>query len=191
MTTHHSVEKKPARGGLIENGPMNKLDYVEQRSSKTLEVARQTYDDLHERGYKLATVLVAGGGAVAAYALSNAAGEKGVLSWAPLGAMALSWFGIAGQLVWVGLTSRDVSPGNAARNLLGYFDARIDAGQDDQSALLETRKAELDLEQIRFDDYKAGCISRATAIDLAYKSIAVVSPIAPLAVIGAIKFFGL
>ncbi len=191
MSTHHTDEKKPADGGLVENASMNELDYVEQRSSKTLEVARQTYDDLHERAYKLATVLVAGGGAVTAYVLSKVGVVASSISWAPLAALALSWFGIAALLIWQGLTSREVSPGNAARNLLGYFDARVVEGYEKDAALQVTRKAELDAEQKRLDAYKQGCIQRAEAIDVAYKSIAIASPLVPLTVMAVIKCWSL
>lgn len=191
MTTHHTDEKKPARGGLVENAHMNELDYVEQRSSKTLEITRQTYDDLHERAYKLATVLVAGGGAVTAYVLSRAGGAAGHMGWAPLAALALSWFGIAAQLIWHSLTSQELSPGNAARNLLGYYDARVAEGREIEDALRVTRRAELEAEQLRLDAYKRGCVQRAETIDRAYKAIAIASPLVPLVVAALIKFLGL
>lgn len=190
MTTHHTDGKKTAQGGLIENARMNELDYVEQRSSKTLEVARQAYDDLHERAYKLTTVLVAGGGAVTAYVLSKVGTTTDSIVWAPLAALALSWFGIAAQLIWHSLTSQIVSPGNSARNLLGYFDARLQEGHAQESALRVTRRAELEAEQLRLDAYKSGCIQRAEAIDRAYKAISIASPLVPAVVAAWIKWFG-
>jgi len=191
MTTHHTDEKKPALGGLIENRCMNELDYVEQRSTKTLEVARQAYDDLHERAYKLATVLVTGGGAVTAYVLSKAGAATSSIGWAPLAGLALSWFVIAAYLIWCSLTSNELSPGNSARNLLGYYDARLGEGHSKVSALDVTRRAELDAEQKRLDEYKCGCIQRAKAIDRAYKAIAIASPLVPISVAAVIKFLDL
>lgn len=170
---------------------MNELDYVEQRSSKTLEVTRQTYDDLHERAYKLATVLVAGGGAVTAYVLSKVGVATDSMGWAPLAALALSWFGVAAQLIWHSLTSQEVSPGNAVRNLLGYYDARLAEGHEKEGALRVTRKAELEAEQLRLDAYKRGCVLRAEAIDRAYKAIAIASPLVPMVVAALIKWLGL
>lgn len=167
------------------------LDYVERRSSKTLEVARKAYDDLHERAYKLATVLVAGGGGVGAYVLGKLSTDAVPIAWAPLGAMALSWFGVAGCLVWQGLRARPMSPGNGAGNLYEYHDALIGLGRNEPQALTETRREELRLEQQRISAYSKGCSARAAAIDTAYKSLILCTPLTPLAVAVLIKFMGL
>lgn len=162
---------------------MDILEYTEAVAAKSLDVARAAYDDLHERAYKLATVLVAGGGAVGAYALGKVGTDASLLTWAPLAALSLSWFGSAAVLVVGGATSRELSPGNGPNNLRDYFAARIaEVGGDADAALIITRNAELDRVQVRLKAYTAGCIARATAIDRAYWSIAAFSPLVPIIV---------
>ena len=179
------AEKKTDQVGLLENGGMDPLEYVEVRTEKTMAVLRHAYDDLHERAYKLATVLVAGAGGAGAYALGKIGGTGGAIAWAPLAALALSWLGVAACLVWRGATARDLSPGNGPKNLLGYYDERLAALQDAGQAMEQTRRAELGLQQKRMGEYEAGCIERADALDLAYKSAAVCSALVPVVVAGA------
>lgn len=188
MTTKHTDEKKPARSGLVHNADMDVLDYAEARSAKTVEVARKSYDDLHERAYKLATVLVGGGGAVGAYTLGKLAPGADPVAWAPLAALALSWLGTAAHLIWVAATSRAVSPGNGPENLLSYHKARLADGWSVEEAIRITREAELALEQARLRTYLQGCNERAEAIDRAYKAVAIASPAAPLVTALLIKW---
>lgn len=163
---------------------MDILAYTEAVAAKSLEVARNAYDDLHERAYKLATVLVAGGGAVGALALGKLGTSASPIAWAPLAALSLSWFSIAGLLVLSGATSRLLSPGNGPDNLRNYFKERLGEGSAEETALAATRHAELDLVQRRLREYNAGCIARALAIDRAYWAIALCSPLVPLVVAG-------
>ena len=155
------------------------LDYVERRSSKTLEVARKAYDDLHERAYKLATVLVAGAGGVGAYSIGKIASEVEPIAWAPLAALSLSWFCIAGNLVWRGMVSRPMSPGNGATNLYDYHSSLLNLKRNERQALNETRREELRVEQRRITNYSRGCSLRAAAIDVTYKALVIVSPLTP------------
>lgn len=171
---------------------MDHLDYVEQRTARTLEVLRKSYDDLHERAYKFATVLVAGGGAAGAYALGKFSPVVAPITWAPLAALALSWFGVAAYLMWCGTTSRELSPGNGPENMLSQYDqwntyltsVQTVALQEqiDKLALERTRKDELALEQRRLTAYSEGCVYRADAIDAAYKLAAICSPLVPAVV---------
>ncbi|MBA4263779.1 MAG: hypothetical protein C0453_01745 [Comamonadaceae bacterium] len=165
----------------MENEDMEMLDYVESRTTRTLDYVRKSYDDLHERAYKLATLLVAGGGAMISYALAKVAPEVAPLTWAPVAALALSWFAIAGMLIWRGATTIKLSPGNGPKNLKGYFRARVAESSDELGALIITREAELDREQERLSGYLDGCCQRAEAIDWAYKTVAVVSPLTAVA----------
>lgn len=188
MTEQHTDEKKPAQGGLGHNAKMDVLDYAEARSTKTVEVARKAYDDLHERAYKLATVLVGGGGAVGAYTLGKLAPESDPMTWGPLAALSLSWLGTAAHLIWVAATSRTVSPGNGPENLLSYHKDRLRDGWTAEDAFRITREAELALEQARIRTYSQGCNERAEAIDRAYKAVAMASPAAPLVTALLLKY---
>lgn len=180
MTTPHADEKKPAQGGLTHSFSMDTLVYVEQKASLSLEIARKSYDDLHERAYKLATLLVGGGGAIGAYALAKITASAAPMTWAPLAALALSWLAIAGQLIWVGATSNRVSPGNGSKNLLGYHKARVEDGWSEEQAFSITREKELELMQTRLYAYMRGGDARVEAIDLAYRAVAIASPLVPL-----------
>ena len=162
---------------------MDTLDYVETRTDKTMAVLRQSYDDLHERAYKLATVLVAGGGAAGAYALGKmGASDASVLSWAPIAALALSWFGNAAWLMWRGATSRELSPGIGPQSLMENYDFRVQHGAGAEQALEGLRRQEMELQQARMDAYGNGCITRANAIDNAYKMAAIGTPLVPAVV---------
>lgn len=189
--------KKPALGGLDltgyhEDQPMSQnttspdevLAYAESVSGGTLAVLRQSYDDLHERANKLSTWLIAGGGGVGAYALAQMAEKAPALHWAPLAALSLCWFGIAGPLIWSGATSTKLSPGNGPRNLLAYYAERLKDGIGPADALSQTREAELGLVQRRIRDYSDACVRRAEAIDIAYKATAALSP----TVVAAVAF---
>lgn len=166
------------------------LEYAERRSGKTLEVARKAYDDLHERAYKLATVLVAGAGSVGAYALGKLAADAQPVTWAPLAAMSLSWFSVAGYLVWRGMVARPMSPGNGSANLYEYYDALLKLGRDEGQALADTRREELQVEQRRIAKYSQGCSARAAAIDTAYKTLVIVSPLTPLTTWVSLRLLG-
>lgn len=159
------------------------IEYVERRASATLDYVRKSYDDLYERAYKLATLLLGGGGGMTAYAMSQLSPDTSPLTWAPIGALALTWFGIAGALLWRGALSKLVSPGNGPENLLGYFQARRKDGWGEMDSLAVTRRAELDADQVRLRSYIQGCEARADAIDCAYKSLAIFSPLTPLTVV--------
>ena len=160
------------------------LEYAESVSEKTLEVARKSYDELHERVYKLATVLAAGAGAIGAYALGKVDDSSAIVQWAPLGVLSITWFAIAGVMIVLGSTSRIVSPGNGPDNIRRYYEARLaeqpaGAASPKQDALLITREAELDLKQTRLRNYIAGCNARSAALDFGYFFVAV-SPLGPL-----------
>ncbi|ATG94647.1 hypothetical protein QRO08_15950 [Paracidovorax citrulli] len=163
---------------------MDELEYVEKRSGATMAVLRQTYDDFYERSYKFATVLVGGGGALGAYALGKI-GVDGVtpVAWAPVAALAMSWFGIAAQLIWSGAISRRLSPGNPAGNIIDYYDDRIAEGHDSNSALAVTRRAELILEHTRAREYATGCVDRAEALDMSYRAATICTPLVPAVVL--------
>ncbi|WP_304305871.1 hypothetical protein [Pseudacidovorax intermedius] len=160
-------------------GSKDHLDYAEAQGAETLAVLRQAYDDLYERAYKFSTVLVGGGGAAAIYALGRATSLEGtVLGWAPVAAVALSWFGIAGQLIWNAGVSRELSPGVGPGVLLAYYDVERTKGTAVR-ALETTRRAKLGLQQLNVLAYQRGCIERALAIDLAYKTAAICTPAVP------------
>lgn len=179
---------------------MDILEYAESVSEKTLEVARKSYDDLHERAYKLGTVLGAGAGAIGAYALGKVSDPNAIIQWAPLGTLSVAWFLIVGMLLRTGLTSRAVSPGNGPANIRSYFKARLseqvaqiaETNQEELdaarlNALKITREAELDLRQSRLARFIEAGDARARAVDRAYRQLAW-SPIAPLVTIGLLKF---
>ena len=170
----------------VQIDAMDILEYTEDVAAKSVEVARSAYDDLHERAYKLATVLVAGGGGIGAFALGRFGAPHALpVEWAPLAGLALSWFGIAALLVVRAVTSKELSPGNGPDNLRNYFKARLaEDPSDPEGALAKTRNAELDLVQARIRGYGGGCTERALAIDGAYRAVAACSPSVPLLIAG-------
>lgn len=169
---------------------MDILSYAEDRASATLAVLRQAYDDLHERSYKLATVLVAGGGAVGAYALGKLSGGAAPIQWAPLAALSLSWFGVATYVIWQGATSRELSPGNGPDKILKYYEAVIAEPSHADRAIELTRREELRLQQRRITNYADGCTDRARALDRAYKAATLCSLAVPAVVAVACLLLG-
>lgn len=166
------------------------LAYTERVAATSLEVTRSAYNDLHERAYKLATLLVAGGGGLGTYALGKFGNKAAPLEWAPLAALALGWFLIAAVLVLRAAISKELSPGNGPKNLRAYFQARLSEHPEQPAVALEkTRNAELDLLQIRIDGYREGCIARALALDSAYRWMVIGSPTV-LAIVAILCIWG-
>lgn len=159
---------------------MEHLDYVEHRAADTIKVLRDSYDHLHERVFKFASLLLAGGGGVGAFSLGKIG--QPAITWAPLAALAVFWFATAALLMWKGATSNRLSPGNGPAHMLEYFKDRLAESQDAAAALEVTRRAELDLQQSRIKRYIDACNTRSSAIDLAYKVAAIGSPVVALVV---------
>ena len=169
---------------------MDIVDYSEKTANETLSFLRKSYDELHERLQKVVTALIGGAGAVAAYALTKVGSPADTMQLFGLGALAVSWFVIAGVAAIEGVTSRELSPGNGPDNIMGYYRARLAEGsskEDPESeALRATREAELILQQHRISEYSTGCTERARTLDWVYFSIAF-SPLAGV-IVSAIVF---
>lgn len=157
------------------------IEYAEATGAKTLDTLRKSYDDKHEKVYKLASILAAAAGAMGAYALDKAAGGSLFAQWVGIAALSVSWFAIVGYVVVMGATSQQVSPGNSPGNILKYFHARLaEQPNFDRAAAFEiTRQAELDLVQKRISAYIDANDQRAKALDVAYKATAL-SPLVPI-----------
>lgn len=155
---------------------MDALKFVEERGGRALEIVRKGYDDLHERAYKLATLLLAGGGAMAAYALGRIGVVAALVEWLPIAVLALFWLVAAARLVWGGATSQDVPYGVSPGKLLGYYDGWIAAAKAPEDALERLRREDVRLEDERIRAYADACIRRAEAIDRTYKLAAVTAP---------------
>lgn len=160
---------------------MEIIDYLEVRVAEQVGILRTSYDDLHERAYKLATLLLAGGGAAGAFALAELSKAPGNLfNWAPLAGLALSWFGTAAVLMWYGATAREIPSGANVQSLRDRYQYELSMGNADEAkALLAARQAVLLKAQERVGAFTQGCNDRADAIDLAYKAAVICSPLVP------------
>lgn len=148
---------------------------------------RRAYDDLHERAYKFATLLVAGGGAVGVYAFTEFGKAPGnVLGWAPIAGLALTWFGTAAVLLWCGVTARDISAGPKAQSLKKRYQYELSvAGADEENAFKAFREAALEKVPERVGIYVRACAARADRIDLAYRAAVICSPLVPAVIVAA------
>lgn len=169
---------------------MDVLDYLEAGAKEQMAVLRKDYDDLHDRAYKFATLLMAGGGAVGAYAFAEfAASPAKVLVWAPAAGLALTWFGTAAVLLWRGAAARDISAGPEMKSLQARYEAELALdGADETKALTALRKAALGVVPARVKKFSAACIARADHIDSAYKAASVCTPLVPIVIAVAIFF---
>jgi hypothetical protein len=169
---------------------MEILDYLESSVAETLDVLRTAYDDLHERAYKFATLLIAGGGAAGGYAFSELSKAPAkVYGWAPLAALALTWFATAAVLLWCAAAARDISAGPKIRSLQDRHRFEISkVGSDGEEALKALRIAAVEQAQKRIDRYVQACAARADGIDLAYRSAVICSPLVPT-VVAVASFF--
>jgi len=157
---------------------MDALKFVEERGGRALETVRKGYDDLHERAYKLATLLLAGGGAMAAYALGRFGVAASVVEWLPIAVLALVWLAAAARLVLRGAGSQKVPYGVGPAKLLKYHDDWISAAATPEKALEEMRRQEITLEEERVQQYAEACGKRSDAIDQAYRMAVVLAPLA-------------
>ena len=164
---------------------MEPIDYIERETTRTLGLLMTEYATSHERIYKLLTFLLGGAGALGSYALTRLA--LPALQWAPLLALVVWWFGVAGFLMARGLQSSRLGIGGTPNTLGAAFAAKggdfgADRLQENQLALMKTRMAELATHQVRIQDYGAACSARARAMDLAYWAAAA-SPLPALVVL--------
>ncbi|KTT15838.1 hypothetical protein [Pseudacidovorax intermedius] len=163
---------------------MDWLDYAEATTERSLDVARKSYDGLHERVFKTATALTAGAWAAGAYSLASWVAERPPLHWCPLGVLAAYWFLVTYQLVLRGATATQLSPGNGWANLRDYYAERLeeqcaDSQEREAAAFRATREAELDLKDARLKRYAEAVSRRAHALDQAFRLLAW-SPVLPV-----------
>lgn len=170
---------------------MEVLDYLEVCAAEQVDVLRKAYDDLHERAYKFATLLIAGGGAVGVYALTEFGKAPGnLLGWAPIAGLALTWLGTAIVLLWSSVTARDVSAGPKIQSLKKRYQFELSiAGDDEGKAFKALREAALDRVPERVGVYVRACAARADRIDLAYRAAVVCSPSVPAIIVAACYWF--
>ena len=100
---------------------MEPIDYIERETTRTLGLLMTEYATSHERIYKLLTFLLGGAGALGSYALTRLA--LPALQWAPLLALVVWWFGVAGFLMARGLQSSRLGIGGTPNTLGAAFAA--------------------------------------------------------------------
>jgi hypothetical protein len=167
----------PASLATIGEVTMDALKFVEERGGRALEIVRKGYDDLHERAYKFATLLVAGGGAMAAYALGRIGISSPVVEWLPIAVLAFFWLAAAARLVLHAAGSQKVPYGAGPAKQLKYYDGWISAAATPEKALEELRRREIQLEEERIQKYAEACDKRSDEIDKAYRIAVLVAPL--------------
>lgn len=156
---------------------MDALDYMEAETERTFDSLTAEYAASHERLFKVATALVAAGGAVGSYVLAQIADGADAAAWAPLGASAIWWFVVAAGLLLFGLRSNNLSSGPWPSALgTKYEEKGGDFGHSQDrhnvSALTALRMAELKARGVRISEYERVNGRRAAALNWAYRAAA-------------------
>lgn len=148
---------------------MDAIEYVEASAQATLKEARAAYDGMHERIYKLVTLVTGGAGAVGVYTLGKL-GSAPMWQLVPLAAVCCWWFLIAGAVLARGAKSNSFSVGTSAdalrRRLLAH---QARAGCSEESvALWYTRWDHLVSVDEQILSYSHAATRRARTLDAAY-----------------------
>lgn len=160
---------------------MQAVDFAEKVAYDTRDEARRSYDAMHERVYKFVTLLTGAAGGVSVYALGKLGSPGAGLQFAPLGALALWWFFIAGVVLLKGAASRTLPLGSSStgiRERLLHHQKAPDADDGQVAAVWNTRWDYLRSVDEQIEAYRDGCSRRATVLDRAYWCL-VCSPVVP------------
>lgn len=181
---------------------MDVLDYMERESRATFAEAMRSYTETHERGYRLATVVLPAAGALAAYAAAEwSAGRLRVAVLAA--ALALCWFLVIGALLWFGMRAYQLSDGATPGSLMRAYEPMPGAwdevcypdasprreGAYPGGPLVDLRRRELLTVDLRISAYQAAVTERAEWLHWAYRMLAL-SPLAPAAAALALALLG-
>lgn len=162
---------------------MEPIEYTEKIVEAALKEVRASYDALHERSYKFATLSLGAAGAVSIYALGKIGTPDSLWQVLPMAFLAVWWFGVASILLLKGAATNEMSAGTTSKSIRERIEkhAKVSTGESDLAHGLHLTRwdqaAGIDAQIKAFSDAN---IVRAEALDDAYKWI-VSSPLAGLA----------
>lgn len=170
-------EKKPPQGAdVLQAWAMDSLDYIEAQAAKLTAFRLETMELLNKRAHTLVTLLLGGGGALAAFGIGLL--EKQAQPWIVAGVLcaAMLLFVVAGVGAWRCLSTEVVyPPGNEPLNLLPYR-LQLDA----------MRLAELSSLQVRQEGWAAGNSRKGLWLNRLYMATALIPLAATVLALGVL-----
>ncbi len=171
---------------------METIDFAEKAVEDSLKEARASYDAMHERAYKFATLTMGAAGAVSIYALGKIGSPDYLWQVVPMAFLAAWWFAVASVLLLKGAATNEMSAGTTSakiRERAAKHAERPDGEEPDLEAGLNmTRWDQVTAADKQIKAFSDANIARAKALDGAYKWM-VSSPLAGLA--GLLLAYGL
>ncbi len=162
---------------------METIDFAEKTVDDSLREARASYDAMHERAYKFATLTMGASGAVSIYALGKIGADGYLWQVVPMTLMAAWWFVAASLLLLRGAATNEMSAGTTSAKIRERVTKHsvTEGGKADLDRGLNlTRWDQLAAVDIQIQAFSSANIERAKALDVAYRWM-VASPLAGLA----------
>lgn len=161
---------------------METIDFAEKTVDASLKEARASYDAMHERAYKFATLTMGASGAVSIYALGKIGADGYLWQIIPMALMAAWWFVAASVLLLKGAATNEMSAGTTSAKIRERVTkhSEKEVGEADlEQGLNLTRWDQLAAADIQIQVFSNANIVRAKALDAAYRWM-VASPLAGL-----------
>lgn len=162
---------------------MESIDFVEKTVDASLKEARASYDAMHERAYKFATLTMGASGAVSIYALGKIGAEGYLWQVIPMALLAAWWFAAASVLLLKGAATKEMWAGTTSAKIRERVEkhSKKEGGEIDLvHGLNFTRWDQVATADIQIQAFSVANIKRAKALDAAYRWM-VASPIAGVA----------
>lgn len=162
---------------------METIDFAEKAVDNSLKEARASYDAMHERAYKFATLTMGASGAVSIYALGKIGAAGYLWQVIPMALLAAWWFVAASALLLKGAATKEMSAGTTSariRERVAKHSKKEDGEPDLKQGLNFTRWDQLAAADIQIQAFSDANIERAKALDAAYRWM-VASPLAGVA----------
>lgn len=162
---------------------METIDFAEKAVEDSLKEARASYDAMHERAYKFATLTMGAAGAVSIYALGKIGSPGYLWQVIPMAFLAAWWFVAASVLLLKGAATKEMSAGTTSakiRERVAKHSKTADGEPDLEQGLNLTRWDQVTAADNQIKAFSEANIERAKALDAAYRWM-VASPLAGLA----------
>lgn len=159
---------------------METIDFAEKAVEASLKEARASYDAMHERSYKFATLTMGASGAVSIYALGRIGADGYLWHVIPMAFLATWWFVAASGLLLKGAGTKEMSAGTTSayiRDRVAKHSKKMDGEPDLEQGLNLTRWDQVAASDKQIQAFSVANIERAKALDAAYRWM-VASPLA-------------
>ena len=159
---------------------METIDFAEKAVDASLRDARASYDAMHERAYKFATLTMGASGAVSIYALGKIGADGYLWHVIPMALLATWWFVAASALLLKGAATNEMSAGTTSakiRERVTKHSKKEEGEPDLEQGLNLTRWDQVAAADNQIQAFSDANIERAKSLDAAYRWM-VASPLA-------------